>query len=70
MVWVVMWFEDMEFLVFSSRERAWNYLCDYYEQNGGLSSKEFSDLRKSFYEEDSSFGNNFVVAVARLIDEE
>ena len=68
-VWIVMWFEDMDFAVFSSRKRAWNYLCEYYERINELDSKEFNDLKNSYEEEKNYFGNENIIVAEKLIDE-
>ena len=69
-VWVVQWIEDgFEPKVFSSRERAWEYICRYFERIGETEDESFAAIEKSYAEGNDYFCNDYIVAVERLIDD-
>lgn len=69
-VWVVTWIEDIgEFKVFSSKERAWNYLCKYYKEINEYGDEDFNELKESYEEGGDYFCNECIVAVEKIVDE-
>ena len=75
-VWIVEWLEDgLETAkVFSSKEKAWNYICNYFDRIGELDCEGFNEIRKSYSkcckENKDYFMNEYIVAVEKTIDSE
>lgn len=75
-VWIVEWLEDGldTAKVFSSKEKAWSYICNYFDRVGDINDEGFHEIFQSYNEcckeNKDYFMNEYIVAVEKTIDSE
>lgn len=75
-VWIVEWLEDgLETAkVFSSKEKAWSYICNYFDRVGDIEDERFHEIFKSYSkcckENKDYFMNEYIIAIEKTIDSE
>ena len=75
-VWIVEWLEDGlgTAKVFSSKEKAWSYICNYFDRVGDINDEGIHEIFKSYNEcckkDKDYFMNEYIIAVEKTIDSE
>ena len=75
-VWIVEWLEDglETAVVCSSKEKAWSYICNYFDRVGNIKDERFHEIFKSYNEccrgNKNYFMNEYIVALEKTIDSE
>ena len=75
-VWIVEWCEDSidSVKIFSSREKAWSYICNYFGCINEAESEEFYEIFKSYNkcckENKDYFMNEHIIVIEKTIDSE
>ena len=75
-VWIAEWCEDGidSAKIFSSREKAWSYICNYFDCINEIKSEEFYEILKSYNEccreNKNFFMNEYIIVVEKTIDSE
>lgn len=69
-VWVVSWLEDPieEVTIFSTREKAYDYIMKYYERINDLDSEACAEIKKEYAENKSYFCNDYIYAFEKIVD--
>lgn len=75
-VWIIEWLEDGldTVQVFSSKEKAWSYICNYFDRIGNINDEGFHEIFKSYneccQENKDYFMNEYIAVVEKTIDSE